>query len=133
LPAGSLALQSMPQTSATPHTPHPMVQQLRRSSSYLHSCLALHGSVPWLYPADIFPLEVRAKGNAWAVAGWSIGNGWLTLLCPNMFTTLNEKTLNIFAIANVITLPMVWALYSESNQRTLEEMDLLFTSQSWWV
>ena len=39
-------------------------------------------TVPWLYPAEIFPLEVRAKGNAWGVVGWSIGNGMLTLLCP---------------------------------------------------
>jgi sugar porter (SP) family MFS transporter len=34
-------------------------------------------TVPWLYPAEIFPLEIRAKGNAWGVVGWSIGNGWL--------------------------------------------------------
>ena len=34
-------------------------------------------TVPWLYPAEIFPLEVRARGNAWGVVGWSIGNGWL--------------------------------------------------------
>ena len=34
-------------------------------------------TVPWLYPAEIFPLAVRAKGNAWGVVGWSIGNGWL--------------------------------------------------------
>ena len=39
-------------------------------------------TVPWLYPAEILPREVRAKGNAWGVVGWSIGNGWLTLLCP---------------------------------------------------
>ena len=32
-------------------------------------------TVPWLYPAEIFPLKVRAKGNAWGVVGWSIGNG----------------------------------------------------------
>ena len=38
-------------------------------------------TVPWLYPAEIFPLEVRAKGNAWGVVGWSIGNGWL--VCPS--------------------------------------------------
>ena len=40
-------------------------------------------TVPWLYPAEIFPLEVRAKGNAWGVVGWSLGNGMLTLLCPS--------------------------------------------------
>lgn len=73
-------------------------------------------TVPWLYPAEIFPLEVRAKGNAWGVVGWSIGNGWvsylshdgssrllthvlsswLTLLCPVMFNAIGEKTLYIF-------------------------------------
>ncbi len=42
-------------------------------------------TVPWLYPAEIFPLEIRAKGNAWGVVGWSIGNAWLTLLCPGKF------------------------------------------------
>jgi hypothetical protein len=26
-------------------------------------------TVPWLYPAEIFPLEVRARGNAWGVVG----------------------------------------------------------------
>jgi hypothetical protein len=75
---------------------------------------------------------VRAKGNAWGVVGWSIGNGWLTLLCPIMFQQLGEKTLYIFAACNAITIPMVWALYPETNQRTLEEIDLLFASDSIW-
>ncbi|TIA74363.1 sugar transporter STL1 [Aureobasidium pullulans] len=89
-------------------------------------------TVPWLYPAEIFPLEVRAKGNAWGVVGWSIGNGWLTLLCPVMFAQLGEKTLYIFAACNAITIPMVWALFPETNGRTLEEIDLLFASDSIW-
>lgn len=90
-------------------------------------------TVPWLYPAEIFPLEVRAKGNAWGVVGWSIGNGWLTLLCPVMFSAIGEKTLYIFGACNIISIPMVWALYPESNQRTLEEMDLLFAAETPWV
>ena len=49
-----------------------------------------------------------------------------------MFSSIGEKTLYIFAISNVITLPMVWALYPESNQRTLEEMDLLFAATTPW-
>jgi hypothetical protein len=42
-------------------------------------------TVPWLYPAEIFPLAVRAKGNAWGVVGWSIGNGWLVSLILSTF------------------------------------------------
>jgi hypothetical protein len=49
-----------------------------------------------------------------------------------MFDSINEKTLYIFGISNVITIPMVWALYPESNQRTLEEMDLLFAADTPW-
>lgn len=58
-------------------------------------------TVPWLYPAEIFPLEVRAKGNAWGVVGWSLGNGWLTLVLPVIFKALGEKTYYIFGFANV--------------------------------
>ncbi|KAI1259066.1 general substrate transporter [Xylariaceae sp. FL1019] len=90
-------------------------------------------TVPWLYPAEIFPLAVRSKGNAWGVFGWSIGNGWLTLLCPVLFDRIGATTLHIFGIANIITIPIVWTLYPETNQRTLEEMDLLFASSSPWV
>lgn len=90
-------------------------------------------TVPWLYPAEIFPLEVRAKDNVWVVVGWSVGNGWLTLLCPVMFNAAGEKTLYYFGASNIITFPMVWALYPESNQCMLEEMDLLFAADRPWV
>ncbi|KAJ2988813.1 hypothetical protein NUW58_g3779 [Xylaria curta] len=90
-------------------------------------------TVPWLYPAEIFPLHVRSQGNAWGVVGWSIGNGWLTLLCPVLFERIGATTLHIFGIANVISIPIVWAFYPETNQRTLEDMNLLFASSSPWV
>ncbi|KAL8661718.1 MAG: hypothetical protein Q9202_005340 [Teloschistes flavicans] len=90
-------------------------------------------TVPWLYPAEIFPLQVRAKGNAWGVVGWSIGNGWTVLLLPTMFTNIAEKTFYVFGACNAISIPIVWAFYPESNQRTLEEMDLLFADNSWFT
>ncbi|KAE9390425.1 general substrate transporter [Gymnopus androsaceus JB14] len=90
-------------------------------------------AIPWVYPTEIYPLEVRAKGNAWGVVGWSIGNGWLTLLNPIMFNKIQENTLHIFGAINFLTIPMVWALYPETANRTLEEMDLLFASKSPFV
>ena len=110
-------------------------------------------TVPWLYPAEIFPLQIRAKGNAWGVVGWSIGNGWTvslntvqskqllacadspprqTLLLPTIFHKLNEKTLYLFGAVNAGAIVMVWALYPESNQRTLEEMNLVFAADTIW-
>ncbi|EUC55913.1 MFS monosaccharide transporter, putative, partial [Rhizoctonia solani AG-3 Rhs1AP] len=64
------------------------------------------------------------------VVGWSIGNGWLTLLTPVMFNAINEKTLYVFGACNILAIPFVWAFYPETNQRTLEEMDLLFSADS---
>jgi hypothetical protein len=45
---------------------------------------------------------------------------------------LNEKALYIFGAVNVLSIVVVWALYPESNQRTLEEMNLVFASDSIW-
>lgn len=50
-----------------------------------------------------------------------------------MFDAIGANTLFIFAACNIITIPMVWALYPESNQRTLEEMNLLFAADSPWT
>ncbi|KAL5520337.1 hypothetical protein ACEPAG_9551 [Sanghuangporus baumii] len=90
-------------------------------------------TIPWVYPTETYPLEVRAKGNAWGVFGWSIGNGWLTLLNPVMFSHITEKTLYVFGAVNFLTIPIVWAFYPETANRTLEEIDLLFASRSPFV
>ena len=50
-----------------------------------------------------------------------------------MFDALDEKTLYIFGICNIITIPMVYCLYPETNQRTLEEINLIFSSDSIWT
>lgn len=75
------------------------------------------------------------------------------LLLPTIFARLHEKTLYIFGAVNVLSIVVVWALYPESmfsprtvylhnendaniyiaNQRTLEEMDLVFACDSWWT
>ena len=56
-----------------------------------------------------------------------------TLLLPVCFANIGEKTYYLFGIANALSIPFVWALYPESNQRTLEEMDLLFAANTPWV
>jgi hypothetical protein len=47
-----------------------------------------------------------------------------------VFANIKEKTFYIFGIENVIAIPMVWAVYLESNQRTLEEVDLVFAADT---
>jgi hypothetical protein len=77
----------------------------------------------------------------------------LTLVLPYIVSAINEKMMYIFAAVNVISIPIgkaphnpslltekpdqnkpsVYALYPESNQRTLEEMDLLFAAPTPWA
>ncbi|TNY17917.1 general substrate transporter [Rhodotorula diobovata] len=90
-------------------------------------------TVPWIYPAEIWPVNARGKGNAMGVAGWSIGNGWCTLLVPVMFDKIKENALYIFGCANILAIVVVWAFYPETANRTLEEIDFLFYSDSPFV
>ena len=61
------------------------------------------------------------------------GNGWLTLLNPVMFNRIGENTLHVFGVINFLSIPLVWAFYPETANRTLEEMDYLFMSKSPFV
>ena len=76
-------------------------------------------TVPWAYQAEIFPLAVRSKGNAWGVVGWSLGSGWMVLLVPIMFANIGEKTFYVFGAGNLVTIPIVWAFYPESESSNL--------------
>ncbi|GAA6010909.1 hypothetical protein JCM10207_003985 [Rhodosporidiobolus poonsookiae] len=87
-------------------------------------------TVPWVYPTELWPVNCRAKGNAMGVVGWSIGNGWCTLLVPIMFDKINENALYVFGGANVLAIAIVWAFYPETANRTLEEIDFLFYADS---
>lgn len=54
------------------------------------------------------------------------------LLLPTIFAKLSVNTFYIFGGVNVLSIIVVWALYPETNQRTLEEMNLVFASDSIW-
>jgi sugar porter (SP) family MFS transporter len=86
--------------------------------------------VAFIYPAEIWPTSVRAKGNAFGVAGWAIGCGWTTLLIPIMFGNLNERTLYIFGAMNIAWVPVTYCFFPETANRSLEEINMLFASKS---
>ena len=50
-------------------------------------------AIPWLYPTEVFPLFIRAKGGSWSVFGWSIGNGVVTEITPFLFNAIKYNTL----------------------------------------
>ncbi|WRT65457.1 uncharacterized protein IL334_002400 [Kwoniella shivajii] len=90
-------------------------------------------TVPWLYPTEIFPLFVRAKGGAVSVVGWSIGNGVVTEITPFLFNAIGEWTFLLFSLLNVLAIPWIYFLYPETSGRSLEQMDCLFAQESMFV
>ena len=52
---------------------------------------------------------------------------------PVLFSKIGENTLHVFGAVNFLSIPLVWALYPETANRTLEEMDYLFMSDSPFV
>lgn len=50
-----------------------------------------------------------------------------------MFSSIKENTLHVFGAVNFLSIPLVWAFYPETANRTLEEVDLLFASDSLFV
>jgi MFS family permease len=68
-------------------------------------------TVPWLYPVEIYPLKVRAKGGAWSVVGWSVGNALVAEITPPLLAAWNNYTFLFFGLINIIAIPIVWALY----------------------
>lgn len=81
----------------------------------------------WVYPTEIWPQEIRAKGNAFGILGWAMGAGSTTLALPSMFEALGWKTLMVFACFNVAALPLVYFFFPETANRSLEEVNLLFS------
>lgn len=84
-------------------------------------------------PTEIFPTWLRAKGNAFGVAGWAIGYGGGSLLVPVMFAGINEKTYYVFGAAMLAYIPLVYCFLPETAGRTLESIDMLFCSKSAFV
>ena len=89
-------------------------------------------TTPWLYPTEIFPLNVRAKGGAWSVVGWSIGNGIITMITPFLFQAISYGTLFLFFGLNIFCIPFIILIYPETAGRSLEQMDTFFEHGGSW-
>ncbi|KAG2237253.1 hypothetical protein INT48_006657 [Thamnidium elegans] len=87
-------------------------------------------TVPWLYPVEIYPTKVRAKGGAWSVVGWSVGNALVMEITPPMIAGIGWITFLIFGAFNFLAIPVIWALYPETCNKTLEELDVIFSTKS---
>ncbi|KAJ5913987.1 hypothetical protein N7504_002870 [Penicillium tannophilum] len=91
---------------------------------------ATWGTVAFLIPTEVFPSELRAQGNGFGITGWAIGVGMTTLVNPIMFGTLTSRTYFLFAVLNLLWVPIVYLFYPETRDRSLESIEALFSTSS---
>jgi hypothetical protein len=83
----------------------------------------------WIYPPEILPLKIRAKGASLAAAADFLGNFLVVEITPPALKNIGYKTYIIFAILNIVNATIVWALYPETAGQTLESVDRMFVAK----
>jgi sugar porter (SP) family MFS transporter len=84
--------------------------------------------ISWIYPAEITPLSVRTQANALSTSSNWIFNFMVVMITPIAFNNIGWRTYIIFAVLTVAAMPVVYFCYPETRGRSLEEIDLIFTS-----
>ncbi|KAH8703021.1 general substrate transporter [Talaromyces proteolyticus] len=84
------------------------------------------GPTTWIYAAEIFPANVRAKGLGIAASGQSIGSIIVGQVWPVAVAHIGARTYFIFMTFNVLCMVLVYFKYPETKGLTLEEVDSHF-------
>ncbi|KAH9993508.1 general substrate transporter [Russula compacta] len=98
--------------------------------SYLFVCsfAVTMGPVSWTYPAEIFPMRVRAKAIALSTASNWFFNFGLAWAVPPGLSNIAYKTYFIFGTFNVAAFIHVFFMFPETAGRTLEEVEEIFAT-----
>ncbi|GMF78492.1 unnamed protein product [Aspergillus oryzae] len=83
----------------------------------------------FVYPAEIFPVEVRALGNALTTfTNWTV-NLIFAQFTPGALSSVGFKYFYLFFALNLIAMLCYYFFYPETKGRTLEQIDELFGDQ----
>ncbi|KAJ5137340.1 hypothetical protein N7526_003573 [Penicillium atrosanguineum] len=79
------------------------------------------GPCSWVYMAEVMPMQIRGKGNAFAVA---VGNWGVS---PIALDRLKWRFYFVFVAWNLcVSFPVIFFFFRETKLKTLEEIDSLF-------
>ncbi|KAI7853247.1 general substrate transporter [Circinella umbellata] len=84
------------------------------------------GPVGWVYPAEIFPLNIRAKATSLTTAANWLMNFVISQIVPIMLSSITWGTYIFFGCCCFVMSVCVYIFYPETKGRSLEEMDLVF-------
>ncbi|KAF8136968.1 general substrate transporter [Boletus edulis] len=109
-------------------TNNPAVTKAIIVCSYLCVCsfAITIGPVSWTFPAEIFPMRVRAKAVSLATATNWLFNFALAWAVPSSLSNIGWKTYFVFATFNFVAAIHYTCCFPETAQRTLEEIEDVF-------
>lgn len=84
----------------------------------------------WIYGTEIWPQEIRAQGYSFTIFGWATGCGMTQFVIPILLDHLGWATFLFFGAMNIVVFPIVWLIYPEVAGKSLEDVSLLFASDS---
>jgi sugar porter (SP) family MFS transporter len=87
------------------------------------------GVISWVYPAEIMPTAIRARGTSLStVTNWSL-NLLFAQCSPLALSKIGYRYFYIFAALNWVGGILIYFCYPETLGRTLEQLDELFGDQ----
>ncbi|KAI8378022.1 general substrate transporter [Radiomyces spectabilis] len=84
------------------------------------------GPVGWVYPAEIYPLNIRAKGTSITTAANWLMNFVISEIVPIMLSTITWGTYIFFGCCCFVMAACVFLFFPETKGKSLEEMDAVF-------
>ncbi|KAE8145681.1 hypothetical protein BDV25DRAFT_170413 [Aspergillus avenaceus] len=86
------------------------------------------GPVPFTYSAEVFPVSHREVGMAWAVATNNFWAAVLSLTFPYILRSFHPQgAFGFYAGLNIVALVLIFLFVPETKQRSLEELDRVFS------
>lgn len=85
------------------------------------------GGVPWVYPSEIFPMDVKEMAMSTSVASQWFANAVIAALVPMQVQYFNlHGTFVFYAVCLAANFAVVYKFIPETKGLELEEMDVLF-------
>lgn len=84
--------------------------------------------VCWIYAAEVWSLGTRATGMSMAALSNWVFNFALGMFTPPAFINITWKLFIIFGVLCVAAAAWFWVFYPETCGKTLEEVELMFSS-----
>lgn len=94
--------------------------------AFIASFAFSQGAVIWVYLSEIFPSEVRARGQGLGSATHWLANAVISRYFPVVAAATTALPFAFFAACTVLQFFVVWALFPETKRSTLEALSEAF-------